>query len=123
MTTNVNYARLYRFACLLRLHRDEKPQLKSRITRWSESWTKSIGRYLTGELTSDSLLAMAAQGGGRTGGSRLCEAHYFVGAMLLAAGNTAEARDHFERCVATKEISYSAFGIARAELARLSGKP
>jgi zinc protease len=121
--TSTHYPRLFRTLVQRRLQRgDPGPDLAAAIRTWPAGWTKTMGRFLTGELTESQFLAASTEGAGRTPLSRPCEAHYFAGMVRLLAKDDAGARAHFEKSAATNQIRLSAFILARAELARLSAR-
>jgi hypothetical protein len=59
------------------------------------------------------------------GSSRLnrCEAHFFIGMSLLADGDRAGARTHFQRSVDTHVFWYVDHCWSRAFLSRLDADP
>jgi serine/threonine protein kinase len=81
-------------------------------------WYQKACEYWAGMRSADELLAGAA-------GSQwfLCEGHFFVGLHLLAEGDRAEARRHFEACVATRVLQFMEYDWSRAFLARMENDP
>ena len=53
-------------------------------------------------MTADEFLAAAKDENKYREREHLCEAYWYVGAVQLAAGDTAKAKECFEKCVATK---------------------
>jgi lipoprotein NlpI len=50
---------------------------------------------------------------------RLCEAHFYIGLTLLAEGDRAAARRHFEQAVDTRVFWFLEYEWSRAFLARM----
>ncbi|MBF8295865.1 MAG: hypothetical protein HW389_2410, partial [Bacteroidetes bacterium] len=71
------------------------------VDGWTASWTKSIGRYLVGELAESNFLEVATQGATASLGQRHCEALYFAGVVHLLNDDPTGARALFEQCVGT----------------------
>src|SRR5262249_27965851 len=72
-----------------RLHRDTLSQ-----SHVQPDWTDRLLEFNSGSIPADKLLVFA-------GSSRLnlCEGHFFIGMALLADGDRAGARTHFQRAV------------------------
>ena len=94
-------------------------ELKATVTRWKESWKKTVGLFLADEIDEAALLAQAAQGSPKAVREQKCEGFYYAGAVKLARGETAGAKELFERCVATQLHTFPEFQLARAELANI----
>jgi serine/threonine protein kinase len=77
-------------------------------------WYQKACEHFAGMRSAEELLAGA-------GGSQwfLCEGHFFIGLRLLAEGDRAGARRHFEDSVATRVLHYMEYDWSRAFLARL----
>ena len=76
---------------------------------------------MTGALPEKDFLAQAAQGTASRVIEQQCEAYYYVGITRLLAGDTAAAKEFFQKCLATNLTTFFEFFFARAELARLAG--
>ncbi len=74
--------------------------------------------YLCGELSAEGLI----QATGRSKRNQTV-AHYFIGMMLLAEGDRAGARKHFQASVATRCFYYSHYEFSRTFLARMERDP
>src|SRR5262245_14355457 len=72
-----------------------------RQPNWRLGWYHRLLDYNCGLLSAEDLLKAA-------GPSRLnrCEAHFFIGLTVLADGDRAGARDHFQKAVATRVFIY-----------------
>jgi tetratricopeptide (TPR) repeat protein len=81
-------------------------------------WYQKACEYFAGMRSADELLVGA-------GGSQLflCEGHFFIGLRLLAEGDRAGARRHFEASVATRVLQFMEYDWSRAFLARMENDP
>mgnify|MGYP001546078323 CR=1 FL=1 len=114
------YLRLLRCVILRRLHRDDRQsELILAMTTWPNGWLRSVGRFLTGDLSEPDLLAAVGTTDTRSSRGRRCEACYFAGMLRLLRGEPGAARELFARSVATGEAGFSELALARAEFARL----
>jgi eukaryotic-like serine/threonine-protein kinase len=115
------YARLHRWVVQRRLkHPDASRELALALAEWAgNGWSKTICRYLLGELSESQLLAVPAKPDSTTTRPRLGEALYFAGMVHLLNDDPNSARPLFEQSVATNEKDHATFVLARAELARL----
>ena len=119
------YPRFFRFLTLRRLHRDAgQADLTGVVAKWQDGWwAKTVGHYLSGALPEQDFLAQAAKSNWSVGANeQQCEADYYVGMTRLIAGDTAAARNFFEKCLATNVTTFFEFTFARAQLARLTGQ-
>lgn len=97
------YARLY--ACLARTRVGEKDTAAATLAKYldgrkvKDDWYAKVAGFLSGSLGAEDLFAEAAKGGKWEVREQTCEAHWYVGAMTLAAGDTDRAKKHFEQCV------------------------
>ncbi len=89
------------------------------MTTWRNTWLKSLGRFVTGEITEADLLVEAGSDPSRAMHGRQCQADYYIGMAHLLHGEPVEARRFLEKCVATNEATYFEFALACAELDRL----
>lgn len=117
-TDEAAYQRFYLFL----LGQKQKPrplptELSATVTRWKESWKKTVGLFLAGEIDEAALLEQAAQGSPKVVREQKCEGFYYAGAVKLTRGEAAAAKELFERCVATQLHTFPEFQLARAELA------
>jgi hypothetical protein len=78
-------------------------------------WPEPAVRYLRGEIDEPALLALAVDDGKRT------EAHCYLGLDLALKGRRDEALDHLRWVMDHGNPSYIEYGIAVAELDRLTG--
>jgi beta-lactamase regulating signal transducer with metallopeptidase domain/lipoprotein NlpI len=117
------YPRFYRILTLRRLHRDDgQAELARVVAKWSDDWwPKTVGLYLSGALPEKDLLAQIVQTSSDAS-EQQCEAYYYIGMTRLLAGDTAAAKEFFEKCLATKETTFVEFTFARAQLARMTAQ-
>jgi tetratricopeptide (TPR) repeat protein len=89
-----------------------------REPNWRHGWYHRLLDYNCGLLAAEDLLKAA-------GPSRYnrCEAHFFIGLTLLADGDRAGARDHFQKAVATRVLTYFEYNWSRAFLTRMDNDP
>jgi hypothetical protein len=90
-----------------------RPLLSEQIVNRQQGWYRHLLAYARGQLKEESLLQLA------TSKWRQCEAHFFIAMRRLGEGNRASARDHFEKCVATRVLLYNDYQWSRAFLARM----
>jgi lipoprotein NlpI len=115
-----HYASLRLFVAKRLKGLDGFPDLARAVTQWPEAWDRSLGRYLIDTLTEADLLALAEKTrNADTRREQLCEAHFYVGIMALAAGNPTKARTHLEKCAEQNVRDVFEDILARAELGRL----
>jgi lipoprotein NlpI len=119
------YAHLYLFLARCRTGVPAKRMQASReLLRHLESreseddWFAFVGGYLTGSIDADKLLAEARTGTPHRQREKLCEAHAYIGARLMIAGDTAAARKRFQQAVDTKVGSFMEYNTSAAELRR-----
>jgi hypothetical protein len=81
-------------------------------------WYQKVCEYWAGMRSADELLVGA-------GGSQwfLCEGNFFIGVRLLAEGDRAGARRHFEASVATRVLEFMEYEWSRAFLACMEHDP
>lgn len=120
---NADYARFYLTLTLRRLQRDDIPSgLAIEVKGWKDGWIKTVGLYLTGNLPETDFLAHAEQGDAKIVREHQCEAFYFVGMTHLLAKEPSIAQKFLKKCLATNEMDFVEFFLARAELVRFSDK-
>ncbi len=71
-----------------------------------------------GRMTAEELLSA-----GKGSEYHQCNAHFFIAMSLLADGNRAAARDHFQKCVQTRCFDFDAYDWSRMFLARMKQDP
>ena len=75
-------------------------------------------QYNRGSMSAAELL-----NAGRNSQYHQCNAHFFIAMSLLADGNRAAAREHFQKCVATRCFDFDAYDWSRAFLDRMKRDP
>ena len=93
--------------------------LTKTMASWKSDWDKDLGKYILGDLGEKELLAAAAKGEAKEVPEQQCAADYFVGMTRLVKGDSAGARDAFQKVLATGLRSDFDYQLARAELARM----
>lgn len=94
--------------------------LRDVIAKQPEGWTKTVARFLVGDLSEEDFLQRAEQGGPAELAGHRCEANYYIGEKRLVAGNKAEAIEFFSRAVHAGASNFTEHQIAKAELKRLT---
>jgi lipoprotein NlpI len=95
-------------------------ELREIVSHWKESWKKTVGQFLSGEIDEATLLERAAQGSPKAVRDQKCESYFYAAAVRLLKGDAAGAKPLFEKCVATQLHTFPEFQLARAELAKLT---
>lgn len=83
-----------------------------------DPWRPHLLAFTCGEITDEELLKRSAN-------SRiaLCQAHFYIGMARLAQGERDTARQHFNKCVEYRILSYLEDHLSRALLAQLDRDP
>lgn len=119
--TSEPYIRFRWSLVLRRQHQDSTPAgVAAAVAQLPAGWIKTVGRYLTGEISEGDLLTHAKAGEPKTVHEQTCEANYYAGMTHLLQNDPQAARGFFQRCVETGETSFDEFVLAKAELKRLS---
>jgi len=121
------YAHLYLFLARCRtgvpaLQKKAAPELLKFLEgrESDDDWYAKVGGFLTGSLEEAELMAAATEGNKHERREHMCEAHAYMGARLMIAGDEKAARAHFKKVLATNVHSYVEYNTAHAELARAS---
>jgi tetratricopeptide (TPR) repeat protein len=114
------YAEFFRLLARRRGGRDdEAAAFAATVGGWKPGWPKAVGRYLAAEIDESQLLAQTLLGDQPPAAERRCEAYFYIAETLLARGETAGAREFFQKCVGTGVSGYVEYTLARAELQRV----
>ena len=94
------YSDARQYIILRELGRDAEAEqvLSKALAEVEDPWLRRIFKCFAGELTPEQLVASPAVANKP---EKLCEAYYYAGEECLLAGQPAEARTYFERCVQT----------------------
>jgi serine/threonine protein kinase/tetratricopeptide (TPR) repeat protein len=76
-------------------------------------WPSPVVKLYLGAVDDGEVLSQARRDWQR------CEAYYFLGALALERGDTAQAREHFEESIATGVDTYLEYDFSRVELGLL----
>jgi serine/threonine protein kinase/tetratricopeptide (TPR) repeat protein len=88
------------------------------VLPWHDGWWLKLLDYGCGQITDEALLQVAGQD--RTKNS---DAHFLIGMWRLSEGDRLTARDHFQKCVATRVFASWHWPWVRAFLKRLEEDP
>ena len=114
-----DWERLYRQTLLWRLGRPPEDFSKT-LAGCKAGWTKTIARFLAGQLDETAFFAAAKKSDGETVSEQKALAFYYIGMMRLSKGDTAGARDWFQKCLAAGVKGDDEYQFTVAELARLN---
>ena len=110
------YAKLWKYILLRRNGQDKAAMAVLATTSELEgdiTWTGRLSNLLAGNLSGGDLLGVATTDWQR------CEAHYYIAMKALLEGNTDQAKDSFEACIATNQPGFLETDFARARLKQL----
>jgi len=119
------YARFYVYLCRAAKGEGEaaaeelKAYLDTREKK--DDWYCKVGGFLDGALTAEQLLAAAKADDPFKTRQQECEAHWYVAAKALIAGDKETARKHIDACLATKQYNFIEFDSAGCAKKRLEG--
>ncbi|HEV3240693.1 MAG TPA: DUF3857 domain-containing protein [Casimicrobiaceae bacterium] len=85
----------------------------------SSAWPYPLVHYYAGDIQLAAVLSAVATGDAKTKLFNTCEADYFIGALALARGDSATAREYFEKARATDVREYLEWIAAGIELERM----
>ena len=86
-----------------------------------KDWPSPALDYFAGRISSDQLLALAAEDKKSGDARRIGEAHFFMGQKALIEGDRASAKNHLQRAVAIDAPRHVWKMAAERDLARLGG--
>ena len=118
-----NYPQLYIF--LIRARQGDRKEAEQGLSEYMKSpkpknpWHAKIVDFFLGSLSADELLKAAEAGDQKATRSQKCEAHFYIGSLLLIQGDKVKAKDHFKKCLETDEKTFPEYMSARAGLKRL----
>jgi tetratricopeptide (TPR) repeat protein len=91
---------------------------KEELPPWDNDWHSNFLDYNRGRITADALLQDAGQDR-----PKLSDAHFVIGLWRLSEGDRASAREHFQKCVATRVFQCWHWPWVRAFLERMQRDP
>ena len=94
-------------------------EFRNTVAHWNDGLKKTVGLFLSGGLSEESLLAQAAMGSPKAVREQKCEGYFYAGVLRLSKGDTAGAKSCFENCVVTQLHTFPEYQMARAELAKI----
>ncbi|MSP25385.1 MAG: hypothetical protein EXR75_09520 [Myxococcales bacterium] len=114
------YCHFWLFLARERTARNGTPELlRASAAKDPLAWPRPVFGMLLGQLRDAEFLRRARHADRKLELQQLCEAHYYLGARHLLAGQTKEATEHFESTLATGVTNFVEYGAATAELERL----
>jgi len=114
------YTAIWWHIAMKRLGKDDAQEFAALAARVdSATWPGPIAGFLTGRLTADQLRAAAAAAHSAAHPDQGCAVEFYIGEVLLAAGDSAEAARRFDATLAGCRKDYTEFQGAAAELARV----
>jgi lipoprotein NlpI len=84
--------------------------------------SRPVIAYLLGDLAEEALFKAAATGDVKAVAGQTMAAHFHAGQRRLLEGDAAGAREHFQKCAATKLFQYAEVAWAQDELRALDKK-
>jgi serine/threonine protein kinase len=87
---------------------------KEELPDWDDGWWFKFLDYNCGRISADTLLQAAGEAR-----PKVCDAHFVIGLWRLSEGDRLAARDHFQKCVATRAFPGWEWPWVRAFLARM----
>jgi lipoprotein NlpI len=119
------HCHLMLFAARGRAGKDGKDTLAaSFVAQLDETtWPAPVAAFYLGKLSAKQLLQKAENADAQKQTEQLCEAYYYIGQQLMIAGKKKQAREMFDKSVATGIESFIEYKGAQAELARLTSAP
>lgn len=94
--------------------------LRAIVAEEKDGWTKTLARFMLGELAEDEFLRLAEQGKPSDLPGQRCEAFYYAAQLRLAAGDKPGARELFQRAIDANYPAYVEHGLAIHELRQLA---
>jgi lipoprotein NlpI len=114
------YGMLWLYMTLAKLGADGKTALADyAVDHDLKQWPGAAIELLLEKKTPQEVLAAAANEDKKKERLQLCEAHFYVGQYHLLGGDTAKAREAFEKVLDTKVREYLEYQYAAIELERL----
>jgi len=95
---------------------EQQRAILARLQDFDDDWLATRVRFLTRQIDAPTLLAAAK------GRSRLCEAHYFLGAIAAEQGRRTEAERHLTISLQTRAANYMEYQYAYDLLRKLDDK-
>ena len=117
-----NYEYIYYYLSLCRSGEVEKAtefiQNLSNTLK-EDKWINPVVHYYSGKIDAGTLLRATDVKDEKERKEKKCEAYYFIGMNYLLKQDTIEAKNYFEKCIATNVKDYIEYGLAEAELKRI----
>ena len=88
------------------------------VLPWQDGWWLKLLDYGCGRITAEALLQAAGQDR-----SKISDAHFLIGMWRLSEGTRSAARDHFQKCAATRVFASWHWPWNRAFLKRIQEDP
>lgn len=125
----LNQSELRAYQWLIRTEAGEKDRANSELQAYliteeaqTNAWVSAIARFLTGRLSESEFLALAPKAIRRPSEiqGQVCDSYYYAGMKRKFAGELAEAKTLFQRCLDTKYDNAYGYMNAIAEMRTLN---
>lgn len=87
-----------------------------------DKWINPVVHFYAGKIDENALLEAAEINDEKEEKGRKCEAYFYIGMNYLLKQKIIEAKNYFEKCIATNVKDYVEYGMAETELKRISNK-
>ena len=85
-------------------------------------WINPVVHFYAGKIDENTLWEATKINDEKEEMGRKCEAYFYIGMNYLFRQKMIEAKDYFEKCIATNVKDYIEYGMAETELKRISNK-
>ena len=85
-----------------------------------DKWINPVVQFYAGKIDENTLLAATKFNDEKEETGRKCEAYFYIGMNYLIKKKISEAKNYFEKCIATNVADYIEYGMAETELKRIS---
>lgn len=87
-----------------------------------DKWINPVVHFYAGKIDENALLKAAEINDEKEENGRKCEAYFYIGMNYLLEQKIIEAKNYFEKCIATNVKDYVEYEMAETELKRISNK-
>jgi lipoprotein NlpI len=117
------YSALWLYLAEIKLGQDARVGLARRAaTLKSVRWPNSVIQFYLGAVSAQDVLSSAKNPDPVDNNNQLCEAYFYIGEDVLAHGRQEEAKQFFEKSVATGVTSFFEYHGAMVELSRMKAQ-
>jgi len=86
----------------------------------NENWIKKIALFLNNNITEQALIESSLSQDPKTDKEKKCEAYFYIGMVHKFNKNAAQAKDFFEKSIATERKDFVEYKLSKMELDRYS---